>query len=380
MSETISQQALRTLIDTWIDGGRIVAGPRRLRPDRVAYATLHAGRELLLDGFIRPANSIKEFLFPRHEVLYRYRVEGRRIILSDPEPPAVEQVIVAARPCDAASLPIIDHVFNWDDQDAFYNRRRELTTVVTLACQRHDAHCFCTSVGLAPDAERGSDVLLLDLGDDSYEVRCLTDRGRALMAGRTQPDERTAEVPPGPGPRFDADSIAQLIAPHFDSPQWQAMTLRCLGCGACTYTCPTCHCFDIVDERTAAGGVRARNWDACQFGLFTRHASGHNPRTRQGQRQRQRIMHKFSIYPARFGEILCTGCGNCTRNCPVDLGVKTVIEQALRYWSAPPGPLMAADAPEVMGKGGNTNPVDEVSKGTPCPDHAIHGKEHRKQP
>ncbi len=45
------------------------------------------------------------------------------------------------------------------------------------------------------------------------------------------------------------------------------------------------------------------------------HASGHNPREDQNARFRQRINHKFAIYPLRFGEVLCTGCGRCTRVC-----------------------------------------------------------------
>jgi len=73
--------------------------------------------------------------------------------------------------------------------------------------------------------------------------------------------------------------------------------------------------------------VRARNWDACQFPMFTLHASGHNPRSEQGGRQRQRIYHKFYLYPEKFGEILCTGCGNCARNCPVGLGVLPLVEK-----------------------------------------------------
>ena len=32
-------------------------------------------------------------------------------------------------------------------------------------------------------------------------------------------------------------------------------------------------------------------------------------------RYRQRINHKFAIYPLKFGEVLCTGCGRCTRVC-----------------------------------------------------------------
>jgi ferredoxin len=60
--------------------------------------------------------------------------------------------------------------------------------------------------------------------------------------------------------------------------------------------------------------------------MFTMHASGHNPRSDQSQRQRQRIHHKFQIYPDKFGELLCTGCGNCSRNCPVDMGVLPVLK------------------------------------------------------
>ena len=57
------------------------------------------------------------------------------------------------------------------------------------------------------------------------------------------------------------------------------------------------------------------------------HASGHNPRHAQGDRQRQRIYHKFYVYPEKFGETLCTGCGNCARNCPVGLGVLPLVTE-----------------------------------------------------
>ncbi len=97
---------------------------------------------------------------------------------------------------------------------------------------------------------------------------------------------------------------------------------------ACAHAnCPTCHCFDIVDEGNIKGGYRARNWDSCQYANFTSHASGHNPRASQADRQRQRVYHKFYIYPEKFGEVLCTGCGNCTRNCPAGLGILNVTSE-----------------------------------------------------
>ena len=231
MSEIISQEKLRRLVGEWVSAGKCVFGPRRLKPGSVLYAPLEAADELLLDGFIRPQNSIKEVVFPRHEVLYSYRLEGKKIVLGDPEPLSAEQIVVGARPCDAASLPILDHVFNWDYRDAFYNRRRELTTVITVACSQHDKHCFCTSVGLGPDATRGSDILLVDLGDGSYEVRLVTDKGRELLAGQTEQSNKVGQVPPGPEAKLDAKAVQAILEEGLDSPLWQELTLRCMGCG-----------------------------------------------------------------------------------------------------------------------------------------------------
>jgi ferredoxin len=330
-TQVILKSVLRGLAKEWIAQGKVVAGPVQTKPGLVLYAPLASVDDIVWEGFVRPANSAKEFVFPRHESLCRYRMEGNRVELTNGGAQLPAQILLAVRPCDAAALPILDHVFNWDYRDESYNRRREATTVVTLACASYDKSCFCTSVGLDPQAERGSDVMLFDLGDE-FEVRCLTDKGRALFAGKTLPSERTAPLSKGPKPRFGPEHIKQFVDEQFTSPLWHYETLACLGCGACAYTCPTCHCFDIVDEGNTSRGGRLRNWDSCQFAQFTLHASGHNPRPDQGSRQRQRVLHKFSIYPDKFGEILCTGCGNCTRNCPEGQGMLTLltgIEHAL---------------------------------------------------
>ena len=313
MSELLAKQELLSLVGRWLADGRRVAGPmcvaannRRRQADLIHYAWLTTVDELRLDGFVRPTNSIKEFVFPRHEILYGYQFKGKRTELVPVELPTTEQIVIGARPCDAAALTILDSVFNWDVKDASYNRRRELTTVVTLACKEHDDFCFCTSVGSGPCDERGSDVLLIPMDGERYDVRCLTEKGKKLFAGATTPSSEKGTAPDGPPPRVDLDAIGEFLAGGYERPEWPPITRRCFGCGACTYTCPTCHCFDIVDEGGASGGVRARNWDACQFTMFTAHASGHNPRGDQSQRQRQRIHHKFQIYPDKFGAILCT--------------------------------------------------------------------------
>lgn len=325
MSQTLSLTGIRQLIEQWLGQGKRAAGPARINADTILYTALETPAQLILDGFIHPGNSIKGFVLPPHEKLYGYVIKGREVELRDNDAALPEMLVLGARPCDAAALPILDHVFNWDFVDEPYQRRREATTVVSLACQSHDDACFCTSLGLAPDAERGSDALLFDLGNGDYEVRCLTAKGEKLFAGKCTTSDKKGSVPAGPAKRFDAKQVEAFARDQFDSPIWREQALACLGCGACTYGCPTCHCFDIVDEGNARGGIRARNWDACQFPLFTLHASGHNPRKGQSSRQRQRVYHKFHMYPDKFKEYLCTGCGNCVRRCPVGLGLLSVL-------------------------------------------------------
>lgn len=327
MSQIISNESLQELIRSLISSGTKVAAPVAGPKNKFFFQYLKEEDTPVLDTSIMPTNSIKEFFFPRSEVLYRFKRDGKEISVQDVEPFSNQQIIFGARPCDAASLPILDPLFAWDYQDRFYQSRRENTTVVTLVCDGGDENCFCTSLGLSPESEAGSDVILLDLGDGNFEVRTLSEKGEKLFVGKTVESDKIGTFPTAPEKRFDPEKVRANLKSSFDNPIWEETSLRCVGCGACTYICPTCHCFDMVDEGGSTNGRKVKNWDTCQFALFTIHASGHNPRSNQAQRQRQRIQHKFNIYPEKFGLVLCTGCGNCTRDCLATLGVRPVLEK-----------------------------------------------------
>jgi ferredoxin len=126
------------------------------------------------------------------------------------------------------------------------------------------------------------------------------------------------------------DGLKEKLDRGFDSPLWESISRVCLGCGLCTYQCPTCHCFDITDEKDGQDGTRIRAWDSCQYALFTHHASGHNPRPEKVQRMRQRILHKFQFTVDNFDEVFCVGCGRCVQNCPVNLDVREALRTLVK--------------------------------------------------
>ncbi len=323
----ISRANLEGLVADLRAAAVAVVAPAPAGGGGVDYRPVERLDEAQLDGAI-PRRSLKELFLPPTEPLFSWRQADGTLQIHEVPTEFPPRVVIGARPCDAAAVATVDLVMGWDYQDELWFGRRAATTIVSLLCASGDDTCFCTAVGLGPDAGKGSDVMLLPV-DGGYLAEVLTDRGEALVAahrdrfeeagGRSRPEEAVAAARRRVEANLNVDTalVTAWLTAHFSDPLWQGIALRCNGCGACAAVCPTCHCFDIVDEpEGVAHGVRRRNWDTCQTSRFTVHASGHNPRDGQNARMRQRLMHKLSIYPSRFGELLCTGCGRCARACP----------------------------------------------------------------
>jgi ferredoxin len=330
MPKTISEQNLRLLIDTLLKEGKRVVGPKSAGT-MALYEPLTKGEELVLDAL--PRRSAKEVFFPVCEEILSFERTKEGVAVADVDPNRFpETVLVGVRPCDAAGAPVLDAVFSWDYHDEFFLERRRKATVLGLACTTSDDACFCTAVGLSPAATKGSDLFLTPLEGGGYGAAVVTEKGERLVAahaGLFLDSVGVKELPPAEvaGEPLDLEKIKAWLDTHFEDPLWASIAERCAGCGACAFLCPVCHCFDIVDEGTEAKGCRRKSWDACGFGKFTNHASGHNPRDVQPARYRNRVMHKFSYYVDKFGERLCTGCGRCVRACPVGIDIYDVLKK-----------------------------------------------------
>jgi len=328
MSKTITEQNLRALIDLLIKEGTRVVGPKQAGT-MVLYEPLATGNELTLGTL--PRRSAKEAFFPLSETILTFEKDKDGVRVADVDTNAFpETVLVGALPCDAAAPGILDAVFSWDYHDEFYLERRKKTTIIGLACTRSDDACFCTLVGLSPTETRGSDLFLTPLAGGGFQVEAVTDKGEKLLATypqlfAEQGDVKLAPLATPEGGTVDLEKVKAWLDSHFEDPIWEEVATRCAGCGACAFLCPTCHCFDIVDEGSERAGTRRKNWDACGFGKFTGHASGHNPRDLQNKRYRNRFMHKFKYYHDKFGQTLCTGCGRCVRACPVGVDIAAIL-------------------------------------------------------
>lgn len=340
-AKTLTREGLAALIEELVAAQIEVVAPALIGPhtQATAYRPIRNLEEAQPEPFI-PSRSLKEYFLPPEETLFRFQQQKQEIRLEEGMAVAQPRVILFARPCDAAALEIVDQVMDWDYRDEPWFTRRQATVIIGLACQGGDSSCFCSAVGLSPDNGRGSDILLIPLGND-FAVEAQTEKGQEFLRlhpsqfGDGASAETVAEsrriLPVHAAERQlpRTETLQAWLDGHFSSDLWSRIAWKCHGCGACASVCPTCHCFDIVDEMEGpCSGSRRRHWDTCQTCKFTLHASGHNPRQDQNSRIRQRLMHKFFIYPARFGKILCTGCGRCSRACPGGMDLLEILWQA----------------------------------------------------
>lgn len=290
-----------------------------------------------LSNALKTNRSAKDFFFPQTENLMSFKVEGKNIEVIDDRKESEDFIVFGVRACDEKSLQILDKVFLAEPVDTYYQNRREHGVIITMACARPEATCFCHAFDI--DKKRPNGDIRCYKTEDGYYFEALTEKGEKVLekvnnlltdSDDSQVKKQIADIEKIEEKlplkdvqvnKFGKDKTKEF----FDSKEWDELSQSCLGCGTCTFVCPTCQCYDIKDFNTNNGVKRFRCWDSCMYSSFTLMAHG-NSRNTQKERFRQRFMHKLVYFPTNNdGMFSCVGCGRCVEKCPISMNIVKVI-------------------------------------------------------
>ena len=304
--------------------------------NRVVYKEFKDG--IVVSDALKTDRSAKDFFFPQSEDLMRFRTEGKNIEIIDDRKENEDFCVFGVRACDVKSIEVLDKVFLAEPVDSYYQNRREHGVIISTACSRPVETCFCNTFDIDMTKPEG-DVRSYKT-DDAYYFESLTEKGKKLL------EKAQSVLEESDNKAVDAQieatkKIAEKLPLHdlskdafgkdktdefFNSPAWDSLSESCLGCGTCTFVCPTCQCYDIKDFNTGHGVKRFRCWDSCMYSDFTKMSAG-QPRLSQKERFRQRFMHKLVYYPTNNdGLFSCVGCGRCVAKCPISMNIVKVMK------------------------------------------------------
>lgn len=331
----------KILVKAWlrklIKHGILVA-PTELKGGDVVFKEAFTPDNILLE-FGQPVYSAKSFFLPQEETLFKFVNRSAASVeeVFDQFP----RIFFGLRPCDTKAIIQADRFFGEDYRDPFYSKRRENTLLIAVGCNNPEDHCFCHLMGSGPMEGEGADLFMVDLGKD-FAVTARTAKGRKAVSNSMYFFEKPAKQHENLLSQLKAEAENKLqnnfaqvdITSYYqklDDTFLNKISTKCFSCGSCSYICPMCFCYNVVDrENRNREGQRLRTWDSCIFEGFTRMAGRHNLLKSRQERLKKRFAHKLEQYPEKYGIPGCTGCGRCSATCLGKIGMFDILKQLTR--------------------------------------------------
>jgi len=297
--------------------------------NQVVFTFAETPRKITFD-YIRAVNSPKHFLLPNRDIILKWKFQNSTIAL---EQPKIEEkyAFIGLHPCDANAIAVLDKVMLEEPIDPYYHARRRNSLIIVVDCIESDDYCFCESVNARTPWEGVYDLWLVPLSE-GYAITYGSDEGikiiKQLGLSETTPPKIRRGINKRRMPSIDLKAFEKL----YDHVVWSRLSDDCLLCGSCMAACPTCTCFDVVDEVNLdlSEGKRVRIWDSCIFRVFTMVAGGRVVRREPVDRFKHRYYHKFLYFKERYGIYGCTGCGRCVSSCPRHIDPINVITEVMK--------------------------------------------------
>jgi sulfhydrogenase subunit beta (sulfur reductase) len=333
----ISKKQLCDFIDGLIGSPVDVIGVVQ-RDGKYVYEKLDHASELRLD-FDETLYSPKQFLFPPKEPLVSFIPKDSSSY--EPLYAQNDQAIFGIHPGDLAAIAMLDKAFTDKNIDANYCARREKTVLVGIYPTKPGAYRFTSSMVKPEEPYSAADAFLVDLGDGSFALEIVTDRGREFFSAikataasadtKAKAEKMKTAVKDSVSPAIKRDGLPSFLEGKEHHPVWETRGAKCFSCGSCVTVCPTCYCFDVLDELdlSLASGTRVRQWDACVLEPFAVCAGGHNFRKKAADRIKHRLYRKQKFLLEKFGLPGCVGCGRCKKACVPDIAFPPDIDEEL---------------------------------------------------
>jgi sulfhydrogenase subunit beta (sulfur reductase) len=312
------------------------------------------GKRYSLDTTEKTRMSPKFIIYPQYEKMldFKYRKDPEKLdevnIDIDAATEAGKTVIFGIKPCDVEAVKRMDKVFTEGIvKDPYYTSKRQGSLLISIGCEVAFEDCFCTMVGGKPFNFENADIGLMET-EDGYAVMHLSEKGSKAVQeferffDKAQDDgsyekqmqkkqEDTSSRISSLWEGIKAEDIPVLMDSAFNISSWKKVSEKCISCGACTFVCPTCYCFDIRDEQESHTGERYRCWDFCTNYLYTLEASGHNPRSDINKRYKNKVNCKYNYnFKRHDGLLYCVGCGRCVDVCPADMDIRQIVGTILK--------------------------------------------------
>jgi sulfhydrogenase subunit beta (sulfur reductase) len=296
-----------------------------------------------------PSMPAKHAVFPQFERIMSFKYDQNakkaEIEAAFKEEP---KALIGIRSCDLTGILCLDRFFLGQEYvDDVYRTHRKKMFIVSNTCVTPFKSCFCACTDSGPSARDGYDLNLTEIGD-SYLVEAGSDKGKELAeklsltaagAEQTAEKERAIDRSLGLFEDIATDSKAwvsrvmnRVTTGFIPEDVWENIGKQCFECGACSFVCPTCSCFNIEDSRkNASESERMRTWDSCSYEGYSNMAGGHNPRKPVEDRRNKRFFCKLSYSQSKkYLRPGCVGCGRCAWVCPGDIGLPNVVTNIRR--------------------------------------------------
>ena len=334
----IKKSDLKVWFDSLKQKGKIY-GPKR-KENSFVFRPVKEFDEMSL-VYIPTILPPKKYYFPQKEFLFKFKIDPFKTAKAIDS--FEEFILFGVHTCDIAGIQCMDVIFNDKPADPNYLNRKEKMTIIGIECMDYcDKYASCTAVGTHV-YKGGYDIMLTDIGEE-YAMHINSEKGEKLVQGKKyirEMDEndmqRLKKARDEKLKKFhneftgSLNEVDQAFDKGFFSPVWQDLGRRCVGCTNCTAVCPTCYCFDVVDEVSLNlnDGDRYRIWNYCQMDDFARVATGEDFRNGRDARQRHRYFRKFKYSVLKYNKYFCTGCGRCTRTCMAKISLVETVNSLL---------------------------------------------------